>query len=59
MIPRGGAGGTAIYGLYRYICAAVKGIVFKQFTLGSEEFTSRKGYHFKETDQFVKDFSLD
>ena len=31
--PRGG-GGTAIYGLYRYICAAVKGMVFKQFTLG-------------------------
>ena len=24
--------GTAIYGLYR--CAAVKGVVFKQFTLG-------------------------
>ena len=29
--PRGG-GGTAIYGLYRYV--AVKGMVFEQFTLG-------------------------
>ena len=29
----GGGGGTAIYGLYGY-CAAVKGMVFKQFTLG-------------------------
>ena len=28
----GGGGGTAIYGLYR--CAAVKGMIFKQFTLG-------------------------
>ena len=27
-------GGTAIYGLYRYMCAAVKGMIFKQFTLG-------------------------
>ena len=27
-----GGGGTAIYGLYRYV--AVKGMVFKQFTLG-------------------------
>ena len=26
-------GGTAIYGLYRYV-PAVKGMVFKQFTLG-------------------------
>ena len=32
--PGGGGGeGTAIYGLYGY-CAAVKGMVFKQFTLG-------------------------
>ena len=31
----GGEGGTAIYGLYRYrVCAAVKGMVFKQFNLG-------------------------
>ena len=30
----GGRGGsTAIYGLYRYV-PAVKGMVFKQFTLG-------------------------
>ena len=28
-----GEGGTAIYGLYR-VCAAVKGMVFQQFTLG-------------------------
>ena len=27
-----GGGGTTIYGLYRYV--AVKGMVFKQFTLG-------------------------
>ena len=27
-------GGTVIYGLYR-LCAAVKGMVFKQFTLGN------------------------
>ena len=27
-----GGGGTVIYGLYRYV--AVKGMVFKQFTLG-------------------------
>ena len=31
MIRPGGGGSTAIYGLYRY---AVKGMVFKQFTLG-------------------------
>ena len=29
-----GEGGTAIYGLYGRVCAAVKGMVFKQFTLG-------------------------
>ena len=29
----GGGGGTAIYGLCRYV-AAVKGMVFRQFTLG-------------------------
>ena len=29
-----GGGGTAIYGLYAWVCAAVKGMVFKQFTLG-------------------------
>ena len=28
-----GGGGTAIYGLYRSLCATVKGMVFKQFTL--------------------------
>ena len=35
--PPGGGGevGTAIYGLYRYVpLCAVKGMVFKQFTLG-------------------------
>ena len=41
--PRRGVGGTAIYGLYPggychiwaiQVCAAVKGMVFKQFTLG-------------------------
>ena len=31
--PGGGGVGTAIYRLYR-VCAAVKGMVFKQFTLG-------------------------
>ena len=39
---RGGGRGTAIYGLYQetmrfsylIVCAAVKGMVFKQFTLG-------------------------
>ena len=33
-----------------YVCAAVKGVVFKQFTLGwgtlIREFGSRRGYHF-------------
>ena len=28
----GGGGGTAIWAIY--VCASVKGIVFKQFTLG-------------------------
>ena len=32
LLTLGWGGGTAIYGLYRY--AAVKGMVFKQFTLG-------------------------
>ena len=30
---RGGGGGTAIHGLYRYV-PAEKGMVFNQFTLG-------------------------
>ena len=35
MAPGGGGVGTAIYGLYRYVpLYAVKGMVFKQFTLG-------------------------
>ena len=29
----GGGGGTAIYGAI-WVCVAVKGMVFKQFTLG-------------------------
>ena len=33
-----GGGGTAIYGLYRYeVCAAVKGMVFKQFRVYKSE----------------------
>ena len=38
-------------------------MVFKQFTLGYgryiREFGSRIGYHFQDTDQLFKDFSLD
>ena len=45
------------------VCAAVKGMVFKQLTprqgIEIREFGSRIGYHFQETDQLVEDFRLD
>ena len=49
------------------VCAAVNGVVFKQFTLGqniiiyckSESLGLEQGIIFQETDQLVEDSSLD
>ena len=57
-----GEGGTAIHGLYRYVplwrvwfsSSLVWDRVYKSESLGLEE-----GIIFQETDQLVKDFSLD
>ena len=54
---RWGGGGTAVYGLYRYV-PAVKGMVFKEFALGYSIYIRKLGISFQETDQLVEDFSV-
>ena len=60
-IPKLTPGGGGYYHIWAIqVCAAVKGMVFKHFTLEqgykSEHFGLEKGIIFQETDQLVEDF---